>query len=98
MIDTSKLDNIGAKIDSIMGKKLSKLKLTQGSSNLSLTIEKFFSCKIYGGTNHDTSYFGGSNSEHMATVDFGGIQSRKGSGHELQRLWVKSRLCGGYEL
>ena len=70
MIDTSNLDSIGAKIEAIMDKKLSKLKLAQGSSNVSAAKEaKSFSCRICGDTNHDTSYCEGSNFEHMAAVD-----------------------------
>ena len=72
MIDASKIGTIGAKIEAIMDKKLSKLKLAQGSSNVSSTNEKFFSCKICDDINHDTSYCGGSNSEHVAAVNYGG--------------------------
>ena len=72
MIDTRYLDTIGAKIETIMDKKFSKLKLAQGSSNVSSTNEKFFSCKICDDINHDTSYCGGSNSEHVAAVNYGG--------------------------
>ena len=71
MIDTRYLDTIGAKIETIMDKKFSKLKLAQGSSNVSSTNEKFFFCKICVCTNHDTSYCGGSNSEHVAAVNYG---------------------------
>ena len=39
MIDTSNLDSIGAKIEAIMVKKLSKLKLSQGSSNYLLQMK-----------------------------------------------------------
>jgi hypothetical protein len=69
MIDTSNLDSIGAKIEAIMDKKLSKLILAQGSSTLSPSNEaKSFSCRICGGINHDIFYCGGSNSEHVASV------------------------------
>ena len=65
-----------------MDKKLSKFKCVTCSSNVSSANEKFFSCKIYGCTNHDTSYCGGSNFEHVAAVDYGGaIKNRLG--HEL---------------
>ena len=73
IIDTNNLDSIRAKIEAIMDKKFSKLKLAQDSSNvLAVTEAKFFSCKIYGGTNHDTSYCRGSQLEHVAVVDYGG--------------------------
>ena len=60
MIDDTNLDSIGVKIEAMMDKKLSKLKLAQTSSNVSAANEaKSFSCRICGGTNHDTSYCGG---------------------------------------
>ena len=74
MIDTRNIDTIGAKIEAIMDKKLSKFKLAQGSSNVSSANEKFFLCKNCGGNNHDTSYCGGSNS-HAAIVDYRGTIS-----------------------
>lgn len=72
MIDTSNLDSIGANIHAIMDKKLFKLNLGQGSFNISTANEaKSFSCRINGGTNHDTSYCGGLNYEHLASIDYG---------------------------
>ncbi|CAO2840803.1 unnamed protein product, partial [Amaranthus hypochondriacus] len=66
------LDSIGAKIEAMMDKKLSELKLAQASSNVSAANEaKRFSCRICGGTNHDTSYCGGLNPEHVASVNYG---------------------------
>ena len=70
MIDTTNLDSISAKIEAIIDKKLCKLSLA-GSSNTSSAREKHFACAICGGTNHDTSYCGGSNSEHVAAVNYG---------------------------
>ena len=55
-----------------MEKKLSKFKLSQGSSNVSSGNERSFSCKICGGANHDTSYCEGSNSEHVVNKYYGG--------------------------
>jgi hypothetical protein len=73
MIDESNLDSIGAKIEAIMDKELSKLQLAQGSSNVFAANEtKYFSCRIFGGTNLDTSYCGGLNPEHVASVEYGG--------------------------
>ena len=73
VVETSILDSLGAKIEAIMDKKLSKFKLAQGSFNVSSTNKaKSFSCRIRGGTNHDLSYCGGSNSEHVATADYRG--------------------------
>ena len=50
MIDTSNLDFIGAKIEAIMDKKLFKLKLAQGSSNISVANEatSFFMLNLQG--------------------------------------------------
>ena len=68
----SNLDTIGAKIEAIMDKELSTFKLAQVSANVSSANKKPFSCRICGGTNHNASYCGGSNSEHVAAVDHGG--------------------------
>ena len=71
MIDTSDLDSIGAKIEAIMYKKLSRFRFAKGSSNVSAMSEvKSFSCRIYGGTNHDASYCWYLNSKHVAAVDY----------------------------
>ena len=83
MIDTSNLDSIGAKIEAIMDKKFSRFKLAQGSSNVSVANEAIsFSCRICGGNNHDASYCEGSNSEHVAAVDYGD-STKKGPSYEL---------------
>ena len=59
MIDTTNLGTIGAKIEVVIDKKLSKLSLTSSSNNPSAR-EQHFACSIYVGTNHHTSYYGGS--------------------------------------
>lgn len=56
MIDTSNLDTISVKIEAIMDTKSSMFTLAQGSTNMLLVNEMFFSCKNCGGTNHDTLY------------------------------------------
>ena len=47
MIDTTNLDTISTKIETVIDKKLSKLSLTR-SSNISLARDKHFTCSICG--------------------------------------------------
>lgn len=68
MIDISKIETISSKLEPTLDKKLAKLNLRSSSSNVSVTNEGHISCNISEGTNHDTSYYGGTNPEHVPTV------------------------------
>lgn len=64
------MDTIGAKIEAIIDKNLSKLNLATSNSNVSSAREKHFACAIRGGTNHDTSYCWGTLSKHVVTMGY----------------------------
>ena len=94
MIDTNNLDTISAKIEAVIDKKFSKLNIATSSSNISSAHEKHFACGTCGGTNHDTSYCGGTHSEHVVEVGYGAynpkalVMSYDGYGYNQEHVTV----------
>ena len=70
MYEVKNSESLESKLEALLDKKLAQLDVEKPSKVLNIQASNF-SCEIFGGTNHDTSYCGGVNLANVAALSDG---------------------------